>query len=37
MGKGANFSGQPVLSRLIKMMDRQKIVFWRQKQAQIAM
>lgn len=25
MGKGTNFSGQPVLSQLIKLMDRQKI------------
>lgn len=25
MGKGTNFSGQPVLSQLIKLMDRSKI------------
>ena len=25
MGKGTNFSGQPVLSQLIKLMDRHKI------------
>ena len=25
MGKGTNFSGQPVLSQVIKLMDRQKI------------
>ncbi len=25
MGKGTNFSGQPVLSQLIKLMDRQEI------------